>query len=162
LPSVRCHVRVEAPASAVWPVLRDVSSAQFDPLISASRRSKDGSIISEEMILPNSTPDVHGDTLVFTAYFKRIECDDELRRMRLDAFAAAGTYDLPRPIVGEDWFFDVLDDGDGCVVVASLASVPVHRIAAQTAALQSRLDGLKTFCERAEGGPAEPDDRHDG
>jgi hypothetical protein len=157
LPSVRCHVRIDAPAAAVWPVLRDVGSEQFDPLIAASRRSKDGSIISEEMILPNSTPDVHGEQLVFTAYFKRVECDDELRRIRLDAFAATGTYDLPRPIVGEDWFFDVLEDDTGCVVVASLAGVPAHRIGAQTAALESRLSGLKSFCERAVGDRPEPD-----
>ena len=62
----------------------------------------------------------------------------------------------PRPIVGEDWFFDLLEDGAGRVVVASLAGVPPQRIGAQMAALQNRLDGLKTFCERAGGGPAEP------
>lgn len=141
--SVRSHVRIGVAADVVWRALCDTPVERYHPLATASSRSGDGSILRVVF-----SAAVEGEARGFTVYGKVVERDDEIRRLRVDTFAAQGPqHDLLRPAAGGDTIYDVLDDGDGCILVMSITDLASNH--ADQAIVAGYVEGLKGYCENA-------------
>jgi hypothetical protein len=140
--SVRSHIRIDAPSDTVWVALRDVPPEEYNPLVQSSGRSHDRTILRIDFVVH-----IDGQEMPSTAHNKIVECDDDLRRLRHDSFAATGPYNFLRPMAGGDWIFDVVEDGDGCIFISSVTDMPANRVAAVQAFFDGYTTGLKRFCE---------------
>ena len=147
MPSVRRHVWIDASPDAVWAALRDTPRHEYNPQMTSSSRSKDGTIFRDDWTT-NYWPAVRGDVLTFTTYSQLIECDDDLRRLRVHLFVTEGSYDFHRPLPYGDDVYDVLEASDGCILVASQTDIPDSRMEGFRLLYADRVRGLKEYCEK--------------
>jgi hypothetical protein len=126
----------------VWETLNEAPPEIYHPLVRSSALSEDGAILRLD-----TEAKVQNETVAVIHHFKIVERDDQLRRLRYDAFASQDGDDFLRPTSGGYWIFDVLEANDACVLMVSVIDVPDNEVETRQASCDGYTDGLRQLCE---------------
>ena len=126
----------------MWETLNDAPPEIYHPLVTSSALSEDGAILRLD-----TEAKVRGETVAVIHHFKIVERDDQLHRLRYDAFASQNGDDFLRPTSGGYWIFDVLEAGEGCLLVVSVIDVPDDEVETRQATCDGYTNGLRHLCE---------------
>jgi hypothetical protein len=120
--NARHHARLAAPAEEVWALIRDPGGiAGWLPGVEAVRMDGDDRIV----------------TAMGADIREACDVDDALRRFQYTITDGPLTFDLHRSTI------DVLEDGDGCVVVYGIEIQPGDMVAIMDAISASGVAALK-------------------
>jgi carbon monoxide dehydrogenase subunit G len=125
--TIRVHARISRPADEVWKVVSDAGSMEWFPGVEAS--SLEGSVRSVTF-----TGDVKVDEEIVTN-------DDELRRLQYRIVGGAVPVDFHLGTI------DVLEDGDGSLVVYSTDVQPDGLGKVMKGSITTAVEGLKKHLE---------------
>lgn len=122
MPTARHHTRLTATAQEVWALLRDPAGiADWLPGVEAVRMDGDARIV----------------TAMGAEIREACDVDDELRRFQYSITDGPLTFEVHRATI------DVLEDGDGCVVVYAIEIQPGDMIAIMDAIASSAVNTLR-------------------
>ena len=126
--TIRAHTRINRSADEVWKVVSDAGSMEWFPGV-------DGSVLNGKTRTVTFSGGINVDEEIVTS-------DDELRRFQYRIVGGALPVDFHLGTV------DVLEDGDGSLVIYSTEIEPDGLRDIMNKSVASAVDGLKAHLER--------------
>ena len=126
--TIRAHTRINRSADEVWKVVSDAGSMEWFPGV-------DGSVLNGTTRTVTFSGGINVDEAIVTS-------DDELRRFQYRIVGGALPVDFHLGTV------DVLEDGDGSLVVYSTEIEPDGLRDIMNKSIARAVDGLKAHLER--------------